>query len=132
MEQPTDVKVFSPQLHTNKSIFELMNELLAQRTEEGDEVLIYVLWRGVRIRPRLFLKFTILNPQRQKNAGWVELTDYLPEEPNKTNPVSGSWEGFSSWQDVITNSTRGIGTRIEGMIKRAGRRVRIREEKGQG
>lgn len=120
-----DVEVFTKYMWDRRGIRELFADLLSLRSNPGDLVRLKVIWHSTN-KPRFLVEF---NPQDGiKKAGWVDITDYLPESYGKKNPTSGVWQGFSSWKDFMLHSTDGCAVYLEGMTRRSGRKVLVTEE----
>lgn len=115
--------------HDNRQLFEVFSQMISDRTNGGDLIRLKVIWAPGDRRPRILAEFLPAVPE--KKAGWVEFTEFLPEVPGRINPVSRAWQGFHTWRDALLHMQEGIAVRLEGMVRRAGRRVMVIEERGQ-
>lgn len=109
------------------SLTEAFGILISARTDPGDLVRLKIIWSPGEKKPRLLAEFC--STARGKKPGWVEFTKLLPEKSGRIDPISGVWQGFRSWRDALLHRTEGYAVFMEGMIRRAGRRVLVVEER---
>lgn len=116
----------------SKTINEVVNDLISERTSPGDEITLSVTYEGLSKRPKMVLEFRTNDPDKRRFPSTEDISAYVPawDEPETYGdgtPKESQSHRFSSWRELVSD-TYGLKGLIESVARAQGVRFNFEEK----